>query len=294
MIKINLEEKECSRCRNVKKSKDNYYLASNDLINMDHRISICKLCLDEIVDFPNAEAFIDIMRQIDRPFIRSEYDNSLLQKKPFGYYMTRLAMQQNRQKNYLHSEFEQTFLDKQPKSTKDLNKKVKVEDKVKFNITPDMLIRWGSGYSESDLFQLESFYKAMHDANDITTPQHIESLKLICKLNIEQNKALNEGRVNDFKNLNMQYNKVSETSGLRPIDKKSGGESAGVRTFSQIWEEIERDGFIEPYYYEEKQDIIDKTIMYMGNYTRKLMNMQSMSEPPEDTPKMYGDEENES
>jgi hypothetical protein len=291
MANINLESKECSRCRKLKKSDGNFYLSSNDLINKDHRISICKLCLEEIVEFPDTESFIDILRQIDRPFLRSEYDASLAHKKPFGEYMRRLAMAQNRHKNYIQSEFEQTFLEKQPKSAKDLNKKVKVEDVVKFNITPDMLIRWGSGYSENDLFQLESFYRAMHDANDITTPQHIESLKLICKLNIEQNKALNDGRVNDFKNLNMQYNKVSETSGLRPIDKKSGGESAGLRTFSQIWEEVERDGFIEPYAYEEKQDIIDKTIMYMGNYTRKLMNMQSMSEPPQDTPKVDRDDE---
>ena len=101
-----------------------------------------------------------------------------------------------------------------------------------------------------------------------------------------QNKALEEGYVNDFKNLNTQFNKLMETSGLRPIDRKSGGESVGIRTFSQIWEEIEKEGFIEPSSHQESQDIIDKTIMYMGNYTRKLVNMQSMSQPPEDTPKV--------
>lgn len=289
--KINLDYKECSRCRTNKKTTDNYYLAANDIIHKDHRIGICKACLDEIVVFKDTEKFVDILRMIDRPFIRSEYESSLTQKNPFPYYMTRIAMKQNRTLTYLDSSFEQTLIEKQPKSADDLNKKVKATDLVKFKITAETVIKWGSTYSEQDLFNLEQFFTSMKDANSITTPQHIEQLKLLCKVNLEQNKALEDKRFGEFKTLNQQYNNILRDSGFRPIDKKSGGESSGLRTFSQIWEEIERDGFIEPYPYEEKQDIIDRTIMYIGNYTRKLLNMQSMSEPPEDTPKMFeGDE----
>jgi hypothetical protein len=203
-------------------------------------------------------------------------------------------MQQNRTSNYLDSSFEQTFLEKQPKSANDLNKKIKPQDVIKFKITPAMVLKWGGGYGEQDLFQLEQFFVDMDNGNSITTPQHKEQLKLLCKVNLEQNKALEEKRFGEFKTLNGQYNKILQDSGFRPIDTKVGGESVGIRTFSQIWEEIEKDGFIEPYPYEEKQDIIDKTIMYMGNYTRKLLNMQSMSEPPDDTPLVDEGEENES
>lgn len=198
--------------------------------------------------------------------------------------MRMLVTPQNREKTYLHSEFEGSFEEYVPKTASELNKVNKVKENVSFKITPEMVVKWGENFSDSQLYQLESFFVAMNEANDIKTPQHIESLKLLCKLNVLQNKALEEGQVNDFKNLNTQFNKLMETSGLRPIDKKAGGESAGIRTFGQIWEEIEKDGFIEPYPYQEKQDIIDKTIMYIGNYTRKLMNMQSMSSPPDDTP----------
>ena len=291
MIKNNLESKECSRCRTVKKSDGNFYLASNDVINKDHRLPICKLCLEEIVDMADTESFIDILRQIDRPFIRSEYDNSLTQKKPFGYYMTRLAMQQNRKSNYLDSSFEQTFLEKQPKSANDLNKKIKPLDIVKFKITPAMVVRWGGGYSEQDMFQLEQFYVDMVNGNNITTPQHKEQLKLFCKVNLEQNKALEDKRFGEFKTLNQQYNKILQDSGFRPIDKQSGGESVGIRSFSQIWEEIEKDGFIPRHDIKVSQDIVDNTIMYLGNYTKKLLNSQVMSSPPPDTPKVDEDDE---
>lgn len=293
MSKAKNDEKYCTKCNTKKKVKDDFYLAANDLISSDGRLNICKQCLSEIVDMNKVETLITAMRAVDRPFLKKTYDDSITSnKKPFGEYMRMLATPQNRQRTYLDSEFDGHMEEMIAKSSKDLNRTKTIEETVKFKVSPDILLKWGN-YSESDLYQLENFYQSMTTANDITTPQHKESLKLLCKLNLEQNKALDEGRINDFKNLNTQYNKTLQDSGFRPIDRKSGGESAGVRTFSQIWEEIERDGFIEPYPHQEKQDIVDKTIMYMGNYTRKLVNMQSMSSPPSDTPKVEKVEENE-
>ncbi|MFS0643687.1 hypothetical protein [Siminovitchia sp. 179-K 8D1 HS] len=290
MTKQKQNRKICSKCEKEKSATD-FYLSANNIINADGRLPICKTCLESVAHFDDIERFIDVCRMIDRPFIRSEYAASFTAKKPFGEYFRRIGMPQNKSKTYLNSEFDGNFSDKVAKPSSEVNKRYDASDLIDFKVTSDIVVRWGNGYSEQELYQLESFYESMIRANDITTPQHVEQLKLLCKLNLEQNKALDEGRINDFKNLNTQYNKVLENSGFRPIDRKSGGESVGIRTFSQIWEEIEKDGFIEPYPYQEKQDIVDKTIMYMGNYTRKLVNMQSMSEPPEDTPKVDGSDE---
>lgn len=278
--------KVCSKCNINKNSKDGYYLAANDTIHSDNRLPICKSCLESVANFNNVEVFIDVLRKIDRPFIRSLYESSLSSKNPFGEYMKNIAMRQNRPKTYLDSEFDGDFEAHKPKTSKDLNKKNNIEDKVEFSITPDILLRWGNGYSDTEIFQLEQFYNDMETANSVNTPQHREQLKLLCKLNLEQNKALGEGRVNDFKNLNTQYNKILENSGFRPIDKVSGGEAIGIRSFSQIWEEIEKDGFIPKHRTEATQDIVDNTIMYLGNYTKKLLNSQVMSSPPSDTPKV--------
>lgn len=285
-------EKICSKCLIHKNIKREFYLAANDFINADNRLPICKECLSSLVDMQNVESLINVMRAVDRPFLKSTYDGSLTKPNQFGEYMRMLATPQNREKTYLHSEFEGNHEEFIPKTVSELNKAGKAKEDISFKITPDLVIKWGGNFSDSEIYQLESFFVAMNEANDITTPQHVESLKLLCKLNVLQNKALEEGSVTDFKNLNTQFNKLMETSGLRPIDRKSSGESAGIRTFSQIWEEVEKEGFIEPYPYQERQDIVDKTIMYLGNYTRKLVNMQSMSQPPEDTPKVEdGDDE---
>ncbi len=284
--KSTITHKTCSRCLEYKSSKENFYLSSDNLIHNDGRLGICKKCLEEITDFSNVESFIDTLRRLDRPFLKSDYDASLSYDNPLGEYMRRMGMPQNRKLNYSDSVFSEDLSKFAVKTAKDLNQKIEIEDVVKFKVTPDLIVKWGSGYSESDLFILEEFYRRMESANSITTPQHKENLKLLCKLNLKQNKALDDGDSGTFAKLNTQYNKILQDSGFRPIDKVSGGESVGVRTFGQIWEEIERDGFIEPYPYQEKQDIVDKTIMYMGNYLHKLLNIQTMSEPPSNTPEV--------
>ncbi|MEK4025502.1 hypothetical protein [Sporosarcina sp. FSL W7-1283] len=283
----------CTKCIKEKNITDDFYLAANDLISSDGRLNICKSCLTDLIDMNTPETLIDAMRAVDRPFIKERYDEAMTKPNPLGYYMRMLGTIQHRDWTYLESDFDSDNSRYNAKTSKELNKPKQVDDIIKFKITPEIVLKWGSGYPEAELYQLETFYEDMITANDVTTPQHKEYLKLICKLSLEQNKALSEGRVNEFKNLNTQYNVMIKESGFRPIDRKSGGESAGIRTFSQVWEEIEKDGFIEPHPYEVSQEIVDRTIMYVGNYTRKLVNMQSMSEPPKDTPKVNEGEEDE-
>lgn len=284
-----IPKKVCTKCLEEKISKDNFYMASDDIINSDGRLSICKPCLESIVDMEDVDSVVNAMRKIDRPFLIEEYEASKTYKNPFGEFMRRTAMPQNKGKTYMDSQFNESLEKYQAKNTRDINKPSEILETIKYEITPDLIFKWGDNYTEAEIHQLETFYRRMNDANNITTPQEIESLKLLCKLSLKQNIALDEDNHTAFKNLNTQYNKVLQDSGLRAIDKISGGESAGIRTFGQIWEEIEKDGFIVPYQYEEKQDIVDKTIMYMGNYTRKLLNIQTMSSPPEDAPQVDGD-----
>ena len=52
------------------------------------------------------------------------------------------------------------------------------------------------------------------------------------------------------------------------------------------FEEVEKEGFIKPVNYVEEQDIVDKTIMYILNYTIKLLGQTTMQKPPPDTPRV--------
>lgn len=286
------EVKKCSKCVTDKDLKE-YYLASSTLIHSDGKLGICKDCLESITNFNDPYAVLNVMRMIDRPFLKPEYDASIEQtkKSPFREYMRRLGMPQNKELNFTHSKLETLDVKVIKESDLNISQNSREEKEItNINVTREMVIKWGETYSDIEILQLEKFWTDMVRANDIQTPQHKAQLELLCKVYLEQNKALSEKRFGDFKNLNGQYNQILRDSGFRPIDRQTGGESSGIRTFSQIWEEIERDGFIKPADITENQDIVDKTIMYMSNYTRKLLNMHSLAEPPSDTPKVSDEE----
>jgi len=145
---------------------------------------------------------------------------------------------------------------------------------------------WGNGYTPKQYLDLEKFYKDMKMTHSIVTPQHIKALMMLCKMQLKLDKFLEENDMTSFAKLHDQYQKLLQSSGLRPIDKVGGDEATGMRSFSHIFEEVEKDGYIPPKKYKTPQDIIDSTIMYVLNYTKKLIGQQPMVEPPSDTPKV--------
>ena len=153
----------------------------------------------------------------------------------------------------------------------------------------ELIEKWGENYDTTQLGRLEKFYKDMCDSYDISTPSHKQLLKFICKLNLKMDKCLEDDDTIGFAKLAPQYETMTKSAKFRPLDKVSADTRTGIRTFSQIFEEVEKHGFINPTPIEEHQDIVDKTIMYVLNYTRKLVGVQKLSSPPLDTPKINGD-----
>jgi hypothetical protein len=154
-------------------------------------------------------------------------------------------------------------------------------------VTKELRVKWGN-YPNRDIIEMEKQFLEMERANDISTPQHKRQLFFYCKLTVLMDKALEEGDFAGYEKLSRQFDTLTKSSGFRPIDKKDT--SQGIRTFSQIYEEVERDGFIEPYPIQEKQDIVDRTIQYILNYQLKLLNQEQFHKPPSDTPKLKDSE----
>lgn len=164
------------------------------------------------------------------------------------------------------------------------------ETKEKIEIETINSNQWGGNYTQEQVEYLDKLYKNMSSEYTIVTTQHKESLKLACKMQLKLDVLFEEGNMSEFAKLNDQYLKLLQSSGLRPIDKKNSADTLGLKSFSQIYEEVERDGFIKPKPITYQQDIVDRTIQYILNYNHKLFGREILAEPPEDTPKV--DEEN--
>lgn len=154
-----------------------------------------------------------------------------------------------------------------------------------FVVTPIMVSRWGVSYTKQQIKTLEKFYNDIFETHDIKTPQHRTALIMIAKLQLKMDAFLDSDDIDSYSKHHKEYQKLMQTSGLRPIDKTGMDEETGMRSFSQIFEEVERDGFITPNKSKESQDIVDRTIQYMMNYTLKLLDRNALAKPPKDTPK---------
>jgi hypothetical protein len=102
---------------------------------------------------------------------------------------------------------------------------------------------------------------------------------------------LESGNYSQAKQLGDLFSKYMADSKFRAMDKTEADKTGGIRTFSAIYAEVESDSFIPPWEYYRKirgltQDILDKTIMHIENFTLRLNRAERMTEPPIDAPKI--------
>lgn len=277
----------CIGC-NQAHPKGNFYTSFNP-IHQSGRYPFCKKYIkadvyinEEDIDLSR---FKNLLRQMDAPFLQNIWESSLEgTMETIGAYFSNINMVQYRGMTWTHGDIADEAEDKTE------NSEIEDEDQAyfddSFKPTIEMVRRWGKNYPPIKIYYLEQFYQDMHTTHTIVTPQHEKALILICKLQLKMDDALENDDMVAFAKAHSEYQKLLTSSGLRPIDKVGGAEASGIRSFSQVFEEIEKGGFIKPAPIEENQDIVDKTIQYIMNYTLKLLNQQVLTEPPFDTPKV--------
>ncbi len=236
----------------------------------------------------NIKNFKDVLRQLDLPFLDDIYNNATDTKgDTIGHYFRMLnSLPQYQGLTWNDSNYQEVNVENDESYTNKDKENYADKRSDGFVITSEMFHRWGDKYDKDAIMDLEKFYNDMHMTHSIVTPQHEKALVMICKLQYQLDEHLENEDMTAFAKAHGEYQKLLQSSGLRPIDKVGGDEATGMRSFSQIFEEVERDGFIKPTSVKENQDIVDKTIQYIMNYTLKLLNQQALTEAPIDTPKV--------
>jgi len=291
--KVEPEKKPCSSCNKEKPLKD-YYKCLNSKYFSDGLTPLCKQCVADMVDIEKPQTMVDFLKFIDKPFVQHLWEDCVYEygTKAVGNYMRQInGLNQYKDASFDESMYKEEDLNKKPERREE-EKLDNMEANKDYVITETESIVWFSeelkekwpGYDQEDILRLEKFYADMMTTHDIKTPQHIYLLKLMCVLNLKMERALENDNVSAFQKYYDQYDKILKSAGFRPIDKYAQDDGSGLRSFSKIFEEVEKTGFIEPAPVEENQDIVDLTIMYILNYQLKLLDMQQLEEPPLDTP----------
>jgi hypothetical protein len=280
-------KKVCLKCQKEKNTTE-YFLSNSDL-HTDKKYPVCKVCLKENLDINDINSVQDTLMQMNRPFLMDVWIGSVDEGKRTGREIFGMYLK-NCQLNFKNLTWKNSVFINETKSEMHEQFNI-IEEDIK--PTADLIKKWGK-FEPEDYFKLEDFYTKMMISNKIETPQEETYLKKLAVISLKMDKELEAGNYGQVKQLGDLFSKYMADSKFRAMDQTDASKTGGLRTFSQIYAEVEKDEFIPPWEEYRKvkgleQDIVDKTIMHILNYTLKLNKAPQLIEPPEDTPKIEED-----
>lgn len=151
-----------------------------------------------------------------------------------------------------------------PEEIPDPSQELTEEDK-KYLVT-----KWGRLYSPRQWVELEKMYVDMENSFDIQDADTINTLILICKLNLKANEALDTGDLDGFSKLSRSLETMRKSAKFTAAQKKDEKTDV-VDCVGEIVAICEKEGFIPRYVTDVPQDKVDVTLKDMNNYVRKLV-----------------------
>lgn len=291
---------ECQGKDHVGKSRliapNNFYQSNSPMFPLG-KVPICKKCLAKMIDYNDMNTVYTVFQTMDIPFYYNRWEETK-EKSPDNIFGNYVRMANSGINEFSGARWKDSIFDKNEDNS--INEpysfdKAERELLKEFKPTKEMLIRWGTKYRPEQYIKLEDFYKSMKEKNVIETPQDIDYLKKLAVISLKMDEELENSNYSQAKQLGDLFSKYMADSKFRATDKTEDDKTGGIRSFSTIFAEVESDDFIPPWDYYRKlkgisQDIVDKSIMHMENFSCRLNKIEKMTEPPMDTPKLTEDE----
>ena len=127
------------------------------------------------------------------------------------------------------------------------------------DIPKKLVDKWGSNFDYVEYRQLEEYFSDLSAYFEIEDPVQKNLIKMAVMNAVLAEKALREGRLEDYKKLQTTYSSILSDSRLKP-SQKSSADGSGLATVGQWVEKLELiDGKI-PKYEITDPDKIDKAI----------------------------------
>ena len=155
----------CAACGENKKVSE-YYVSYNP-IHQTGRISYCKVCLKKMICDESGNVQLDKLKEtlklIDKPFIYNLWKTSLEEPgDSFGNFIKNLAMTQYRKLGYADSRF---LPEVDTKLNYDTSNPESYEFKIDFQVTEEIIDKWGYGYKIEEYQAFEKKYSFVSEDN---------------------------------------------------------------------------------------------------------------------------------
>lgn len=277
------EKKKCNSCDRERALT--FFFKVDSPLFPDGKINTCRDCVRDNVDVDDVEDVIGFLRQIDKPFYQDEWEKALAnrdKKHPIGAYLGKInSLQQYKGKSFDNSDGIDGVGKVDLSSTNAPDTIVTVDEKV-IEYSDDLVTKWGTGYSKLEYLQMQKFFHDMKVTHEIHTPTHIDMLTQLAYLSVDRNRLRRERDWNNYNKISKTYEDMMKSAGFRPVDRQGIDDATGMRSFAQIFEEVEKRGFRKPAPAVFDEDIVDAMIVSLANYYHRLVGKQILTEIPEE------------
>lgn len=141
------------------------------------------------------------------------------------------------------------------------------EDDMKY-----LAMKWGTLYKPQEWIDLEKTYTEMTNSFDIQDADTINSLIIICKLNLKANQALDMGDYEGFTKLSRELGNQRKLANFAAAQRKKEEKNDFVDSVGELVAYCEKNGGQIPRFeLDAPVDIIDTVIKDLKEYTKSLI-----------------------
>ena len=261
---------QCIQCQKIKsRTAKNFYKSNNSKHNnktCEGFANICKGCLKEMCTEPdgktiNFDNFIQVLKLLNKPFIKEEYLKCLNDSFfDLGTYLKNISFN-------IYTKLQ--FIDSDKTNNESIEKNNNISN---FIVTPEIVIKWGQGYSNKDYEILENMYKQWTYKNKSDTLAEQKTFKFLCLKEFEIMKTRAEGRPVD--KLEDTFIKFMNAANVTPKDANAATDLENSNSLGVWIKDIEKYRPAEYFKDKKKYFDFDHLMDYLNRFIfRPLKNL---------------------
>ncbi len=266
----------CLSCGMTKKSSE-FYVSSSVFNAGTGRVQYCKSCCVSMSCDKNGNVEIDslknVLQKIDKPFLPNVLQSAYEEAKksdqnPVTLYFKNI--------NSLHQYNDLTWRDS-VKDSKNAELDDIDDDCGDFEITKDMIIKWGKGFDPEQYMMLEDLYQNLYNSYDIDNRSQEEYLKTACLYQLRNIEAIRGGNSSEAKKWGELFDSYMASGKLKPNQLSEADKMGGVTNFATFFQYIEKSNDFIPTFPDILLDDIDYSIFMFINYNRTLLGLPEIT-----------------
>lgn len=249
--------------------------------NSTHQNGIYPFCKKYIKDTVyisdtniNANAFKELLRQMDAPFFHDLWESSLAGKiEAIGAYFRNINMVQYRGLTWKDSMNEDIEAELDEASAEVEVLTVKTADSLTEEELRELEVKWGFGYDLDEYILFERKWNTLIDNYGRKTSMHTEGLKTYIRFRVKEELATARGDVKEAKEWGQLASKAAQDAKINVSQLSKSDISGGIDVLPQLFEAVESEvGIIPqlPKLLEQPYDDADIIIWCNINYMRRL------------------------